>query len=95
MNMKAENWINEVLNSTQGILKVVPNDELFSKIESRIQIKNSVSSKTLWLVAASIAILLAINISAIVKTQSKISAKLNDKLEMTLSSTLNKSNQLY
>ncbi len=89
--METENWINEVLNSTNGMSKIVPNDALFSKIESNIRLKNSVSSKTLWLVAASILILLAINIKVIVKSQSKGDAK----LEAVLSSALDKSNQLY
>ncbi|KAB1157704.1 hypothetical protein [Flavobacterium luteum] len=89
--METENWINEVLNSTNGMMKVEPNDSLFSKIQNRMQLKNSVSSKTLWLVAASIAILLALNISAIVKSQSKT----ENKIEYSLSITLDKSNQLY
>ena len=89
--METENWINEVLNSANGMSKIVPNDALYSKIESSIRLKNSFSNKTFWLAAASIAILLAINISAIVKNQSKGEAK----LEVVLSSALNKSNQLY
>ena len=37
--METENWINEVLNSTNGMMKVVPDDSLFSQIENRIQFR--------------------------------------------------------
>lgn len=87
--MEKENWINEILNSTKGIMKVAPDEELFSKIQNRIQ--NNVSTQTLWLAAASIAILLALNISAIGGSKSKK----EDTMEVALSYSLNKSNQLY
>lgn len=87
--MEKENWINEILNNTKGIMKVAPDEELFSKIQNRIQ--NNVSTQTLWLAAASIAILLALNISAIGGSKSKK----EDTMEVALSYSLNKSNQLY
>lgn len=87
--MEKENWINEILNSTKGIMKVAPDEQLFSKIQNRIQ--NNVSTQTLWLAAASIAILLALNISAIGGSKSKK----EDTMEVALSYSLNKSNQLY
>lgn len=89
--METENWINEILNSSNGIQKVVPNDALFSIIKKKIQLENRVSAKILWLVAASIVILIAINSIIIVKSQSKT----KNKLEASLSLTLDKSNQLY
>jgi len=87
--MEKENWINEILNSTNGLMKIAPDEQLFSKIQNRIQ--NNVSTQTLWLAAASIAILLAINISVIGGSKSKK----EDTMEVALSYSLNKSNQLY
>jgi prophage maintenance system killer protein len=87
--MEKENWINEVLNSTNEITKVAPDERLFYKIQYRIQ--NNVSYQTLWLAAASIAILLALNMSIINGSKSKK----EDTMEAALSYSLNKSNQLY
>jgi hypothetical protein len=89
--MEKENYIETILNSTNGITKVAPNADLFSKIELRIQSTNTVSTKTLWLVAASIVVLLTINVSVIMKTKTKSERQ----VVTTLASTLNKSNQLY
>ena len=87
--MERNNWITTILNSTNGITTVVPSDDLFSKIQQRIQKENKVSSKILWLVAASIAILVLLNIS-IIASKSEINST-TAYLEMTV----NKSNQLY
>ena len=89
--MEKDNYIETILNSTNGITKVSPSDDLFSRIELKIQSKNKVSDKTIWLVAASVTVLLTINISVIMKN--KVTSK--DKIEASLASTLNKSNQLY
>jgi len=89
--MEKDNYIETILNSTNGITKVSPSDDLFSRIELKIQSKNKVSGKTIWLVAASVTVLLTINISVIMKN--KVTSK--DKIEASLASTLNKSNQLY
>ena len=87
--MERNNWITTILNSTNGITTVVPSDDLFSKIQQRIQKENKVSSKILWLVAASIAILVLLNVS-IIASKSEINST-TAYLEMTV----NKSNQLY
>ena len=51
--METENRINEILNSTNGMTQVEPSDDLFSKIQQRIYFKkDTVSSKTVWLMAA-------------------------------------------
>lgn len=86
--MERENFINEILNSVDGIAKVTPNEVLFQKIEHRIQ-ETTVSPRTLWLVAASIAVLIAINLLL-------ISGKPSSESEMaSLEHSINKSNQLY
>ena len=90
MNMEKQNWIATILNSTNEITKVAPGDDLLLKIQLRIQQETKVSTKTLWLVAASIVILLMLNVTALnSKSNSKKDA--NAYLEMTV----DKNNQLY
>ena len=89
--MERNNWIENIINSTDGITQVIPKDDLFSKIQQRIQLESSVSSKTVWLVAASIAVLVLLNISAI-NSKSKST---KDSTTAYLESTVNQSNQLY
>lgn len=90
--METENWINEILNSTNGMTQVAPSADLFSKIQQRIYPKtNTVSSKTLWLMAASIVLLVTINIAAFRSNKSNTS----NNSERIIAATLNKSNQLY
>ena len=86
--MEKENWISTILNSSNGITKVSPSDDLFFKIQNKIK-RNNVSPKTVWLVAASIAILVLLNF-ALLATKTKESST-TAYLELTL----NKSNQLY
>lgn len=89
--MEKENWIENILNSTNGLTQVVPSDALLSRIQKRINQQSTVSSKTVWLVAASIAVLVLINISVLkTKTTQKTTATTS-----YLESTLNQSNQLY
>ena len=90
--METENWINEILNSTNGITQVAPSGDLFSKIQQRIYLKKeTVSSKTVWLMAVSIVLLVTINIAAFQNNKTKTS----DNSERIIAATLNKSNQLY
>lgn len=89
--MERNNWIETILNSTNGITPVAPSDDLFSKIQQRIQQDNKVSSKTLWLVAASIAVLVVLNITVITTKSKSNKNSTTAYLEMTV----NKNNQLY
>lgn len=92
-NIKADNWIEEVLESTNGMMHVDPRTDLLYKIQRKIQRRNEVTSmKTVWLVAASVVVLISMNIG-VVSTKSVAS---NSKIsENSILSTLNKSNQLY
>lgn len=89
--MEHNNRIENILNSTIGMTQVIPSDDLFLKIQQRILHGNVVSLKTVWLVAASITVLIMINFS--------ISAsRFKDKTSSStayLELTINKSNQLY
>lgn len=59
--MEQDKWIENVLNSANGIVKMEPNDLLFSKIEKQIQENNRNSKSSLWLVAASVTIFLSLS----------------------------------
>lgn len=88
--MEKETWIENIMNSTNGITSVSPDADLFSKIQQKIKSQDTVSSKTIWLVAASVAALILLNISIInIKSEPKENSA--DYLE----TTVNKTNQLY
>ena len=88
--MKAENWTNEILESTNGMMKVLPNNLLFDKIQNRINLENRVSNKWIFIAAASFALLISINISLLKSS----SFKSNTQTE-TVISTISNTNQLY
>jgi prophage maintenance system killer protein len=87
--MERENWIQNVLNSTNGMTTVTPNADLLSRIQQKIKQQEKVSPKTVWLIAASIAVLVTINF-ALLSNKAK-----ENTATVYLENTLNKSNQLY
>lgn len=89
--MEKESFINDILNSTNGMTKVHPNADLFSKIERRLQVKATVPASTLWLVAASVVVLIGINVGIM------NSREVTDDTTstVTLATSISKSNQLY
>ncbi len=88
--MEANNWINDVLNSSKGITKVVPDALLFSKIQNRISIQNTVSSQWIWIAAASFTILVSLNVKMLLSNNTKTVAPTE-----TIVSSVSNSNQLY
>ena len=88
--METENWIDEILNSSDGITKVTPNTALFSKIQMKINNQNSISKQWIWIAAASFALLLSLNVKFIFSNKSKS----NNETESVISSVTNNS-QLY
>ena len=89
--MEKNNWITTILNSTNGLTTVAPSDNLFSKILAQIKNKNKVTEKIIWLVAASVAVLVVLNCSI-------LSSKTKENKTTTTTyfeNELNKSNQLY
>lgn len=87
--MERENWIQKVINSTNGMATVAPNADLLSRIQQKIKQQERVSPKTVWLVAASIAVLVTINFT-LLRNKTK-----ENTTTIYLENTLNKSNQLY
>jgi len=88
--MEANNWTNDILNSSEGITKVIPDTLLFSKIQNRISIQNSVSSQWIWIAAASFTILVSLNIKMLLSNTTKTTAPTE-----TIISSVSNSNQLY
>jgi hypothetical protein len=87
--MEKDKWIENIVNSTDGIMKVSPNEELFSKIQSKIHEQKPAESYTKWLVAASIVVLLSLNTMFLLKENLS-----SQKTEITqLVNSVN--NQLY
>ena len=88
--MEREQFINEVINTAETIQKVGPSKDLYFKIEQRIK-NQTVPTRVIWMVAASIIVLLTINIVAFGISKSKSGTD----VETTFATTLDKSNQLY
>lgn len=87
--MEREDFINKVLNSADGIAKVTPNDSIFLKIEKRIE-ETTISLRTIWLVAASIVVLISFNIMLLNGKSNS-----NESEIASLEHSINKNNQLY
>lgn len=87
--MENEQWINEILKSTDGMMKISPDDALFSKIQNKID-NTKLSSKSVWMVAASFLILMTLNAKFVFEQSFK-----NKSQTEIICSTIIKSNQLY
>lgn len=87
--METEKWINNVFNSTDGMIKITPDDSLFFKIQKKLN-NTKLSSRWIWLAAASFLILITLN-AKIVFGKSNT----NESQTQILASTIVKSNQLY
>jgi len=87
--MKKEDFIVNILDSVNGIKAIEPNDIVFQKIEQRIK-ESQISTKTLWLIAASIVVLISFNVLLL-----NGKSNLKDSEMASLENSINKSNQLY
>lgn len=89
--MEKEIFINNVLNSANGVTKVIPNEQLYKKIQSKLEERKPVDIYSKWMVASSIIILFTLNI--IVISNSNEEAVVQDESITELVSSNN--NQLY
>lgn len=63
--MKQEDWINEILNSTDYIDPVLPSKELMDRLNQTAPSKGNgamVPLRTVWMAAAGIALLILLNV---------------------------------
>jgi hypothetical protein len=88
--MNKDQFIEKVLNSTNGIQRVEPNEALFSKIQLQIEAEKPVSNYIRWLVAASIILLISLNMGILLNTNDTSASK--SELSSLVSTT---NNQLY
>ena len=88
--MDSNNWINDILNSSNGITKVTPNPLLFTKIQNKIRVKNTISSRWIWIAAASFTLLVSLNVKMLLSNTTKSSVS-----KETIVSYVSNSNQLY
>ena len=88
--MEQDQWTEMVLNSCNGIQKVTPDEQLFSKIMNTINEKPEVRIRTMWFAAASILLFFTLNILLINFSTSKPERQFS-----VLTQELDKDNQLY
>ena len=88
--MKTENWTLDIIESTNGMEKVLPNKILFDKIKNRIKLETKVSNKWIFLAAATFALLISINITLLKSSTTKSNTQ-----SETVISTISTTNQLY
>lgn len=89
--MEKENWINEIIDSTDQIVKVLPSDGLYARIQSQMKVQKTIEPKWVWLAAASMLLLVSINIKVVVNELQ--SEKKNQ--EKALVAFITDSNSLY
>ena len=89
--MKKNEFIENIFNSSNGIKKVIPNDTLFYKIQSKIDKENNTSVNLLFKIAASVAVLITLNIYSL--TNSNKNEKIDDIA--SIENTITYNNQLY
>jgi len=88
--MEKEQFINEILNSTNGITKVIPSDDLLLRIEQKIQTKRETPITSMWFIAASVLVFFSLNIVLL-----QISTSASEKSVSSFALELNMSNQFY
>ncbi|MGA9639032.1 hypothetical protein [Flavobacterium sp.] len=89
--MEKENWINEIIDSTNQIVQVLPSDGLYAKIQSQMNVQKTLDTKWVWLAAASIVVLASINIKIIMtEIQSE-----KDSEKTALVASISDTNQFY
>ncbi|MGV9002810.1 hypothetical protein [Flavobacterium sp.] len=90
--MKAKKiWIDNIINSAGQVTKATPSTALWLKIQNEIQTKEKVSPQKMLLVAASIVILVLLNITAL---KSKTVAPHHNAANY-ITFTISENNQLY
>lgn len=88
--MEKNQWINTVINSTSGMTPVMPGDDLLAKIQLKIKQQEKVAPTTIWWIAASIAVLVTLNVALLQKIKTR-----DNSTSSYLEHTLNQNNQLY
>ena len=99
MEPKQEKWINDTLNSLDGMRQAEPSPFLFAKIRNRLATSPSVAyvpMRTVWLAIASFTLLLLLNLQ-IISQPSRSNSLQTNELNTVVSDMhlFPASNQLY
>lgn len=93
--MEKKEWIEEVINSTEGMRKLTPRESMYDAIQAKLyKQEKQVPQKTVWIAAASIVLLATLNIITIKKVFSKEEIQKTSITEVS-ESPLYVNNQLY
>ena len=87
--MEKENWINEIFESTNGIIPAIPDAQLFAKIQAKIQ-NDNIPMRWVWMAAATLLLLVTLNVTLVFSKSKK-----EKTATEVMASQLSKSNQLY
>lgn len=88
--MEKENFINRILNSSNSIIKVEPSEAVYEKIKLRIATEQKDTNYLKWAVAASITLLIYVNVS--LYTSSNYASENQSEISKLINTT---NNQLY
>ena len=88
--MEKENFINRILNSSNSIIKVEPSEAVYEKIKLRIAPEQKDTNYLKWAVAASITLLIYVNVS--LYTSSNYASENQSEISKLINTT---NNQLY
>lgn len=86
--MKKENWIEKVEQSSRGISEMEPSVDLWSKIQKSVSKTREIkfTPKQIFAMAASILVLVCLNLSLVVASNTEFSSEDTSILEEQLSS---------
>ena len=78
VNIEKEAWKNEVLDSLNGMRRAEPSPFLFTRIEARLYSKHVVTPSQLKWAAFALAVILFINVAALVQHRSSRTGTSNE-----------------
>lgn len=87
--MERERWIENIIDSGNCIKNIEPNDDLIFKIQNKIDAIEEKDNNFNWLIAASILIIISLNLGVFIHSNMK---KKNNEISVLIE---NSNNQLY
>lgn len=91
--MERDQWIDDVLNSADTLSKLSPRESLLQDIRKKALGNTTVDAKTVWAVAASIILLIALNLRVIVNSDQKPDKTIMPRMQTD--NPFSGNNQLY
>lgn len=93
--MEKKDWIEEVMNSTEGMQKLSPSEGMYDAIQTKLyEQKTQMPQRTVWIAAASILLLATLNVITIKKVFTKQDTQTTKTIGVG-ESPLYVNNQLY